>query len=399
MDRPPIGCPSWLYVEEGHTYPRLEGTEPMRVVFVITRSDNVGGAHVHVRDLASYLVAEGHEVMVLVGGTGPFTEDLMARGVAYWSLKYLVRPIRLGQDTMAIWELRRVLAALRPDLVSTHSSKAGWLGRLAAKSLRLPVLFTAHGWAFTEGVPEWERRIYALAERLATPLADRIITVSEYDRQLALQLRVAPSHKLVTVHNGVPDVPASLRARPHTQPPRLIMVARFEPQKDHFTLLRAMYELRDLQWELELVGEGPLLDSVRSEVGRLGLVERVHFLGARRDVAERLALAQIFVLVSRWEGFPRTILEAMRAGLPVVASDVGGVREAVVDGVTGFVVPRGNGQQLAHCIRRLIDDPSLRTEMGSKGRARYEQHFDFKHMVRKTVAVYRQVLSDRHPEL
>lgn len=364
----------------------------MRIAFVITRSDSIGGAQVHVRDLAVHLLHEGHSVTVLVGGEGPFVEELAEKGIPYRCLRYLVRPIRPGIDLQGFWELRAALAELRPDLVATHSSKAGWLGRAAARSLGFRVVFTAHGWPFTEGVPGSQRWIYAQAERLAALFADRIITVSEYDRRLALRYRIAPAHKLVTVHNGLPDIAPTLYARPAVQPVRIVMVARFEPPKDHVTLLRALAGIRNLSWELELIGDGPLLKEMRVLAGRLGIGERVRFLGARKDVAERLAMAQIFVLVSNWEGFPLSILEAMRAGLPVVATDVGGIREAVIDDESGFLVPRKHAEALRACLFQLIDNLTLRVKMGRKGRMRFEQLFTFERMFRKTVKVYESVL-------
>lgn len=366
----------------------------MKIVFVITRSDAIGGAHVHVRDLASRLLADGHEAVVLAGGQGPFTRQLVERGIPVRSLQSLTREIEITKDVKAFLELRRELAALKPDLVSTHSSKAGWLGRVAARSLGLRVIFTAHGWAFTDGVPEKRRRLYVLAEKLAARFADRIITVSNYDRDLAIEHGVAPAAKLISVHNGMPDVASVYFAQPDKEPPRLIMVARFEEQKDHKTLLEALSELKDLPWQLELVGDGPL----RSEMDRLGekfgIKHRIDFVGAVDDVVQRLAKAQIFVLTSRWEGFPRSILEAMRAGLPVVASDVGGVAEAVDDGVSGFVVPRGDVEALKQRLQRLLLDPELRKSMGTNGRQRFEREFTFERMFEKTVAVYREVCAD-----
>lgn len=366
----------------------------MRVAYVITRSDAVGGAHVHVRDLAHQLLRVGHQVHVLVGGEGPFTDELRTLGIPFRSLQHLVRPIRPLDDTRGVMELRRLLSEVKPDLVSTHSSKAGWLGRLAARSLHIPVIFTAHGWAFTDGVPQFERRFYALAERLAAPLARRIIAVSEYDRRLAIQYRVAPPHQVVTIHNGMPDVPPELLARPGLHPPHLIMVARFEPQKDHVTLIKALAGLKDIPWTIEFVGNGPVRKQVEKLCASLGLADRVKFLGARHDVANRLAGAQLFVLVSRWEGLPRSILEAMRAALPVVASDVGGVREAVADGQSGFLVPRGDVEALRNRLSILIERPELRVRMGLAGRRRYEEHFTFERMFRKTMEVYADVIKN-----
>lgn len=366
----------------------------MKLVYVITRSDLIGGAQVHVRDLARTMQELGHSVNVLVGGEGPFTEELRRLGIPFLSLRYLVRDVEPLRDLRAFLELRSVLSVLKPDLVSAHSTKAGILARLAARSLGLRVIFTAHGWAFAEGVATTQRMMYALAERVAAMFCDRIITVSEHDRSLALKYRLVPKDKVVVVHNGMPDVQPTMRSRPEAEPVRIIMVARFEPQKDHITLLRAVAGLRHLGWVLEFVGSGAQVEAAREAVARLGLTDRVCFLGARRDVAERLAMAQIFVLVSRWEGLPRSILEAMRAGLPVVASDVGGVREAVVDRVTGFLVPRGDHETLRLVLYKLIREPSLRKKMGEAGRRRYEEMFTFEKMVAKTLRVYESVMGE-----
>jgi len=364
----------------------------MKIAYVITRSDAIGGAQVHVRDLSLALINMGHRATVLVGGDGPFTEELAARGIPYRSLVHLARPIRPLTELKGSLEIRRALAELRPDLVSTHSSKAGWLGRLAARGLGIPVIFTAHGWAFAEGVPEGQRRFYALAERLAAPLADRIITVSECDCALALRYGVASPQKLVVIHNGMPDLGPACFARSESDPPRMVTVGRFEPQKDHPTLLRALVGLRNVSWELELVGDGPLLEPTKDFAARLGLAQRVRFLGARKNVAERLSKAQVFVLASHWEGFPRTILEAMRARLPVVASDVGGAREAVLEGETGFLVPRGAVEIMRERLQRLICDPDLAFRLGQAGRKRFEENFTLEKMVEKTLKVYRQTL-------
>jgi len=156
----------------------------MRVAFVITRSDVVGGAQVHVRDVAGALLRDGHQVHVLAGGRGPYLDQLAERNIPHSSVPHLTRFMHPVKDGLALVELRRSLREIGPDLVSAHSSKVGWLGRVAARSLGLPVLLTAHGWCFTEGVAPRRRALYRLAERLVVPLARRIITVSEHDRQL-----------------------------------------------------------------------------------------------------------------------------------------------------------------------------------------------------------------------
>ena len=364
----------------------------MKIAYIVTRSDAVGGTTVHIRDLSLAMLRQGHEVTVIVGGEGDVTEEFAKKGIAYRSLRFLSRPINPFRDAQAYAEVRAALKRLRPELVSTHNAKAGVLGRIAAHSLGIPVLFTAHGWIFTEGVPVIEARAYLWAERTVGPLAHRIITVSDFDRQLALKHRVAPADKVVAIHNGMPDIPVTARASPTTTPPRLIMVARFETQKDHSTLFKALANLKHYPWHLDLVGDGPLRPGTQALAEKLGLTERVHFLGTRTDVTTLLAGSQIFLLITNWEGFPRSILEAMRAGLPVVASDVGGSRESVEDGQTGFLIPRGDVKRLQERLEPLLASPELRQKMGTLGRQRYEAEFTFERMFQKTKEIYREVL-------
>jgi glycosyltransferase involved in cell wall biosynthesis len=364
----------------------------MNIAYIVTRADPIGGAQVHVRDMALAVREAGHQATVLTSGSGPFVEDLRAQGTPVILMEHLSMPIAPLRDYRAFREIQRVVAGLRPDLVAAHSSKAGTLARLAGRSLRIPVVFTAHGWAFTPGVPGSHAALYRRIERLVGPLASRIITVSEFDRRLALEARIAPPDRIVAVHNGIPDTDRALRADPTRSPPRLVMVARFMAQKDHRTLFQALAGLTDHPWELDLIGDGPLMDETRRLAAELGLTERMQFLGQRKDVGAILAASQVFLLISNWEGFPLSTLEAMRSGLPVIASAVGGVDEAVRDGETGFLVPRGDVDALRARLGRLLTDPGLRGQLGSQGRRRFESSFTLDHSVRQTLAVYRSAL-------
>ncbi|WP_397546073.1 glycosyltransferase family 4 protein [Rhodothermus marinus] len=368
----------------------------LHLAYLITRADELGGAQMHVLDLARGYQARGCQVTILAGSQGSFSELVQAAGISFMQVPFLQRAIHPWKDVRCLLALRRLLQTLKPDLVATHSSKAGWLGRLAAHSLRIPVVFTAHGWAFTEGIPYPQRWLFRIAERLAAPFADKIITVSEYDLKLALRYRIAPPERLITVYYGIPDIPLHLRAHPGADSNgivRLIMVARFSPQKDQALVLRALAGLRDLPWELELVGDGPLRPACEQLARQLQLSKRVHFLGERKDVAERLARAHIFVLASNYEGLPITILEAMRAGLPVVAANVSGVSEGVEHGKTGLLFARGNVEELRSCLRTLILSPELRQNMGCMGRMKYEMQFTLDNMLENTWNVYSEVIA------
>lgn len=363
----------------------------MRVLFVITQLDQMGGAQRHVVDLVRAFPATGISVCLAFAKTGSSGQAQLG-SVSVDEINSLKRQINFLSDLLALTEIRELIRVREPDIICLHSSKAGALGRIAAIGTGIPVVFTAHGWAFTEGVPPFKRSVYKQIERLLARLSTRIITVSEYDRSLALWERVGDRHKLVTVHNGVHDTDEP-RAEPSINPPRLIMVARFADQKDHALLLQALVDLQGLSWELEFVGDGPNRLPAEALVKKLGLARRVRFAGASEAVAADLSRAQLFVLASQWEGLPLSIIEAMRAGLPVIASDVGGVNELVDDGKTGYLVPRSDKRRLTDRLRQLLEDPDRRAAMGAAGRQRYEAHFTFNRMFESTLEVYRQAIA------
>ncbi|RTG94659.1 glycosyltransferase family 1 protein [Thermus scotoductus] len=362
----------------------------MRLLYLITRAEP-GGAQVHLLELLRGF-KDRAELHLGVGEDrdGFLIEEARALGVQVHILKHLLHPIRPHEDLLGLFEVASLLKRVNPHLLHAHSSKAGFLGRVAARALGIRSLFTAHGWAFTEGVSVGRKALAVTLEALAGRLGDGIIAVSEWDRNLALRYRVAAPNRIFTVWNGVPDT--SHRADPAREPPRIAMVARFAPQKDHALLLTALASLRELPWTLDLVGDGPLLPEVQALAKRLGLAERVRFWGRRLDVDRLLAEVQVFVLTSNWEGLPLVVLEAMRAGLPVVATDVGGVGEAVVEGKTGFLVGRKDEAGLRERLCLLLENPALRASMGEAGRRRYEEAFTLERMFLETWRVYEEVL-------
>jgi len=358
------------------------------VLFVITRGDSIGGAQIHVRDMARALQNRGVRVAVAAGTCGALQMELDQSGIPHFLIHGLVRTVNPLSDLLALRSLARVIREFRPDLVSCHTAKAGLVGRLAAFWAGVPAVFTAHGWQFAEGIPLWQKLIVLAAERVLSRMTRRIITVSGYDRNLALRLGLGSSRKIVLVHNGMP-----WRERPPAPdsaggPVRIVMVARFQEQKDHVCLFAALELLDSQPWVLELIGDGPDLSRWKNWVARRGWSDRVFFDGQRLDVPELLERCSIFVLASRWEGFPRSILEAMRASLPVVVSDVGGCREAVLDGKTGFLVPAGDAKALAGKIEALVLNSQLRRSLGSAGRLRYEEEFTFEAMLTRTMAAW-----------
>lgn len=361
----------------------------MKLLLIITRGE-LGGGQRHVVDLLAGLKQE-YDLEVATGEDGYLVESARALGVPVHLVPHLVMPISPYKDIRALLELSRLIAKVQPDLVHAHTSKAGVLGRAAARLNGVPCLFTAHTWCFAEGTAWKWKAIGIPLERLAARWSGAIINVSDANRQLALKNGIAPAGKLITIHNGIPDT--TRRAVPgRAGIPTIVMIARFAPQKAQADLLRAVQGIEE-PFRVVFIGDGPTRSAHEELASQLGIRDRVDFLGVRRDIERLLSSAHIFALPSNWEGFPLTILEGMRAGLPVVASNVGGVAEAIVDGKTGFLVPAGSITEFRSRLRQLISDPTLRASLGSAGRARYEAEFTVRAMLRKTVVVYQAIHS------
>jgi glycosyltransferase involved in cell wall biosynthesis len=364
----------------------------MKIAYVITRSDAVGGATIHVRDMAGAMRDRGHEVLVLVGGEGPVTQQFDAAGVPFRALRHLRRALNPVGDLLAYRELTAELSAFAPDLVSAHTAKAGWLGRAAASKLSLPVIYTPHGLPVDGRFSGMKAAVFTLAERAAARWNTAVICVSQAEKRTAIANGVAAPDQLYVVHNGVRDVPPEFRAAPECDPVRICSVARFAEPKDHATLLVALAALRSRAWSLELIGDGPLQTQMQRLAERLGIAERVTFRGYQADPEPALAAAQLFVLSTRSEALPRSVLEAMRAGLPVVATDVGGVGEAVEHRVTGLLAPPEDARLLAASLDELLTDSEMRGRFGAAGRLAYERGFRLERTIEETLAVYRAIM-------
>lgn len=368
----------------------------MNIVYIITRSDVLGGASVHLLELAKGIVQKKHNVHILVGGEGAFTTELEKNNIKFSSLKYLKREISPTHDLLGFLEIRNCLKKIKPDIVHCHSTKAGLLGRLAAKSLGLPVVFTAHGWAFTDGVSPRRQKIYSKLENFLTKFSDHIITVSEYDRQHGFKYKVGTPDLVKTIHNGVPDIRAIPIENMDPKPIiKLIMVARFEDPKDQYFLIEALSKLpKYLNWKIDFLGDGPNLKKCQELASKERLDSKIIFHGQSFKVKEFLNEADIFVLISNYEGFPLTILEAMSTSLPIVASDVGGVNESV-SSENGYLIPKGEIDCLVQALTELIVNTNLRQKLGNNSRYLYETQFSFNTMLQKTLDVYTQVLAKR----
>lgn len=363
-----------------------------KVLIVVTLSEH-GGAQSYVKWLAMNLPREKFFVSVACAGGGELVDELQTIEIPVFIQPNLQRALHPWRDILATLDLYRLIRKIRPDIIHLNSSKAGIVGRIAAALAGVPAVFTAHGWAFSEGVPGFNRWIALLSEWLVAPLTRQIICVSVYDLDLAKRYRVGQTDQLIAIPNGLADnklVSDVISPLPNDLV-QVVMVARFTPQKQHEKVIRAFKDVRGAV--LLLVGDGPLLEQSRQLIKSLGIDDKIFCLGNRDDVPAILAHSHIFVLSSAWEGLPISILEAMRAGLPIVASATAGISEMVQTGLNGFVGPKEEYVWMTDAIQSLVDDADLRGQMGGASRQIFLKKFTIDKMSAKTVQVYNSILS------
>lgn len=354
----------------------------MKVLLGITQT-NTGGAQTHVATLAASLPA-GIEVTLATGGPGPLTTQL-AGAVSVRYVDGLCREVAPLRDLRALASFRALIRDLQPDLVHLHSSKAGFLGRLAARRLGVPAVYTVHGWAFLNrgsplgGTPAW------WLERAGARSGGEIVCVAESDLEVALRTGLAPRERLHHVPNGLPD----LVARPAPElaglpRPLALWVGRLDPPKDPVSAVAA-FRAAGEPGSLVIVGAGRLEARARAAAGGS---PRILFLGQRQDVPELLAAADLFVLTSRSEALPITLIEAFRAGRAVLASEVGDLGRVLARTGSGWSVPPGRGPDLAATWKRLAASPGELAEAGARGREAFLRHYTVERMVKGVLQVY-----------
>jgi glycosyltransferase involved in cell wall biosynthesis len=238
-------------------------------------------------------------------------------------------------------------------------------------------------------------KIAIWAERLVCPLTTATICVAACDRELGIAARTCARERTVVIHNGIDTRLFEQARHGRVRVPTVVSVGRLAAQKDVGTLIRALAKLERGSYRALLIGSGPDEEDLRAEIDRLGLRDSVQLLGDRHDVPRILSHADVFALASIYECLPISVLEAMAAALPVVATRVGGVPELVVNGKTGFVVPAKDPDAFADALRLLLADRELRRQLGHAGRSRVESHFSVERFRDEHVKLYRRELAGR----
>jgi glycosyltransferase involved in cell wall biosynthesis len=382
----------------------------IRVLHVITRLI-VGGAQENTMLTAALLDPDRYAVDVVsgpqTGSEGSLISEVRARGIRLTVLPTLVREVNPLKDALALGALVRLIRHGGYDIVHTHSSKAGILGRWAARLAGVPtIVHTVHGWGHHDRQHPLVRRLYILLEQGTQRITDRLIVVSPRNIQKGLADGIATPEKYVTIRSGIELARFQRPARPREAVRAELgiplgaavvgTVTRLSPQKAPLDFVAAAAQVAAHRQDVHfvIVGDGPLRADVEARVVASGLAERVHLTGLRRDVADLMHSFDVFALTSLWEGLPRVLPQAMAAGLPIVATGVDGNAEAVRDGVNGLLTPPGDPHAMATALLQLLEGPALSERMGQAGQVRAVE-FDVHEMVSDIAALYETLLRER----
>ena len=416
-----------------------------KILFIITQSQ-WGGAQKYIYDLATNLDKQKYNIIVAAGESKK--EGLLTlfkdANIKTHFLKHLKRAINPYYDLRAIFEIVKLIRKEKPDIIHLNSTKAGILGSLAAIFIRVSnshyshknshhshrIIYTVHGWVFNEPMSWWRKNLYLWLEKLTAKFKDKIICVSEYDYQIALKYKIAPASKLVTIHNGIDlnkleflpkkevieyltqisshsepneeslchSEPAKnleiLREYPQDDEKKIIgTIANFYPTKGLKYLIRAAKIICNLKSEtynplFVIIGDGPEYKNIESRIMNYGLNDKILLLGSISEAYKYLKAFDIFVLPSVKEGFPYAILEAMSAGLPIVATKMSGIPEIIKNNINGLLAPIKSPKALAKKIDNLLNDQKLNKKF-SKNNLKDVKRFSLKTMVEKTEKEYK----------
>lgn len=379
----------------------------MKICHVITRLI-LGGAQENTVLTCEGLSARGHEVTLVAGPTtgpeGEIVTRARAGGYRYIEIEPLVRPIAPRRDRLACKRLVEVLDQIRPDIMHSHSSKAGILARKAAAAVGgMKIVHTVHGLAFHRYQSWWRNRLYIALEKRAAARSDAIISVADAMTAQGLSAGVGRPEQYTTIRSGMevellaqrPPAADEYRRAMSLGPDDVLVtqVSRLAELKGHEHILAAAARISDRRIHFCFVGDGHWRKRIEARIAGSDLADRFHLTGLVRpeDIPTIMHATDILVHCSFREGLARALPQAMLAGRPVVSFDIDGARE-IVDSQTGVLLAPGDTAGLRLSIETLADCPELRERLGAAGRQRCAEQFDHNRMVDQIEAVYRRIV-------
>jgi glycosyltransferase involved in cell wall biosynthesis len=368
---------------------------------VITRLE-LGGAQTHVLSLIRGIDRDKYNVFLFSAAAGELADAAAAiPGLIFIRSRFLDRTIHPLKDCFALIALFFIIKKNRIDVVHTHSSKAGILGRAAARLAGVRrIVHTVHGWSFNDHQPAFVRRCYVGLERYCARFTDALIIVSAHDHQTGFRERIQPRGAYALIRCGidasgfaVTDGRGTAREALGFQVSDKVvgMIACFKPQKAplDFVAMAVRVKRQCPAAKFLLIGDGVLRPAIIEAVQNAGLDQDFVLAGWRRDIPVLLSAMDVFVLTSLWEGLPIAVMEAMAAGVPVLVTDTGGVREIIHSGENGYCVPPGNVDAMTQKVMELLNDPELRDRFSTNAqRLMNGDEFSTDHMLRCVESVY-----------
>ncbi len=376
---------------------------PAKVIHLVTRLD-LGGAQQNTLHTVRHLDPSKFEAVLLCGPGGMLDEEVRKDPrMRVIFIESLHRDISPFHDLLALLELAKVFIAEKPAIVHTHSSKAGILGRLAAVLAGVPiVVHTYHGFGFHDRQPAFVKNLYVYLERLCARFTSALIFVSKANIDYAADHGLVNRNDAVLIRSGVKlaGLPATIDAAALKMSAGIgkhkllvVSIGNLKPQKNAGDFISAAAAVLAEVPEARFVflGDGPQRLALEARAFTLALEGKVLFLGWRRDAAQWLAAADLFVLTSLWEGLPRALVEAMKSGLPSVCYATDGVKDLIQNDVNGYMVEPGDHAALAGRVGALLKDEPLRKRLGGAAAAAIGPEFDIDGMVRSQETLYERL--------
>jgi len=364
-----------------------------KVLFVITKS-NWGGAQRYVYDLATGLDQATYEPIVALGGNGELKQKLIETRVETITLATLSRDISFTKEIKSAFELFQLIRRIKPHVLHVNSSKAGGMGCFLGRLALVPrVIFTAHGWAFNESRPYWQKLIFKFFHWLTVLLSHQTIAVSQ---QIISQLQwPLLKNKWIVIHNGrkAVDYIDRAQARAHFDITKQAFVTgtigELHPVKQHAIMIKSVAELQNQGYAIThvIIGAGSEKEELQLLAKQLQVSDQIIFAGAIHEAARYLQAFDMYIQPSLSEALGYTIIEAAQAGLPIIASRVGGIPEIITHDVDGLLVQSGNTAELTATIVSLLTDKHKR-DLLAKTATETGKRFSFKNMLQATTNVY-----------
>ncbi|MBI4657114.1 MAG: glycosyltransferase family 4 protein [Elusimicrobia bacterium] len=378
---------------------------PIKVLHVITKLE-LGGAQQNTLYTLAHLDKNLFKTGLICGQGGVLDKEAPLAETLF--LKELIREINPVKDFLTLLKLYKIFKDEKPDIIHTHSSKAGILGRIAGFFARVPVIIhTFHGFGFHEKQNFIKRNLFVLLEKICAKLSNALIFVSKANIETAEKHKIGRQGIYRLIRSGIQleKYGSFMTDRVHkrrelgiTDNGKLIItVGNLKAQKNPSDFINAAFQIARKKPEacFLFAGGGETLEKLKQKAHQSGISENCIFTGWRKDIPELLSASDIFMLTSLWEGLPRSLVEALKTGLPCVCYETDGVKDLVKDGVNGFLIPMGNVAEMVRKIELLLIDESLRAKLAGGARETNLSDFDINYMVRLQQKLYMELHQER----